>query len=145
MTNFTTNAPDVSFGSDRTSGQVSRKRYIIGWILTILPSLLLMFSAVMKFVQPAGMDEELERIGWPMRYMGVIGAVELICTIVFLIPRTSVLGAILLTGYVGGAIATHARIGEASLATGIILGIVIWLAVFLREPRLHALIPLRSK
>ena len=127
-----------------TASTASKPARITGWILTILPALLLAFSAVMKFAQPAGMDEETAKMGWPMRYMVVLGVVELVCTVLFLIPRTAVIGAILLTGYLGGAIATHARIGDPALATGIILGIMIWLALFLREPRLRELIPLRK-
>jgi DoxX-like family len=72
-----------------------------------------------------------------------LGIVELSCTMIYLFPRTSVLGAILLTGYLGGAIATHLRIGEAFYLQ-LILGVLVWLGLFLRDYRLRALLPLRS-
>ena len=71
-----------------------------------------------------------------------LGILELACTIVYVIPRTAVLGAILLTGYLGGAIATHVRIGEPFLPV-ILMGVLIWGGLFLRDPRLRALMPLR--
>jgi hypothetical protein len=133
-------SPGDSFVENRAP---SRKLFWIGWILSALPALLLIFSAVMKFIQPEGMDKDVEKMGWPMRYMTALGVVELLCAIIYLIPATSVLGAILVTGYLGGAIATHARIGDPALVSGLIVGIVVWLGIFLREPRLRKLIPLR--
>jgi DoxX-like protein len=72
-----------------------------------------------------------------------LGIVELACTVIYIIPRTSVLGAILLTGYLGGAVATHLRIGEPYFMP-IIFGVLVWGGLFLRDERLRALIPLRS-
>lgn len=72
----------------------------------------------------------------------VLGVTELLCAVLYAIPQTSVLGAILLTGYMGGAIATHARIGEGFIPQ-IIIGVLVWLGLFLRDARLRALIPIR--
>jgi uncharacterized membrane protein YphA (DoxX/SURF4 family) len=122
---------------------VSRKAVIVGWILSILPCLLLIFSGVMKLTMSPEVAQGFVHLGWPESLAFTLGILELTCTLLYLIPRTSVLGAILLTGYMGGAIATHVRIGEA-VWTHILLGVVIWLGIWLRDVRLRALIPLRQ-
>jgi hypothetical protein len=114
-----------------------------GRVISALPVLLLLMSAVMKFIKPPGMAEGLAKIGWTEDQMLTLGILELACTIVYLIPQTSVLGAILLTGYLGGATATHVRVGDPWFAT-VIAGVLVWLGLFLRDARLRALIPLRS-
>ena len=113
-----------------------------GRVISALPVLLLLMSAVMKFIKPPGMAEGLAKIGWTEDQMLTLGILELACTIVYLIPQTSVLGAILLTGYLGGATATHVRVGDPWFAT-VIAGVLVWLGLFLRDARLRALIPLR--
>ena len=109
--------------------------------MSILPALLLTFSAAMKFVSPAGMAEGFTHLGWPVGFAVLLGVLEFGSTLLYVIPRTSILGAILLTGYMGGAIATHVRIGEP-VYTHVLLGILIWGGLYLREPRLRALMPL---
>lgn len=111
-----------------------------GWILTILLSALLIMSAVMKLTQAQPVIEGFAKFGYPASQAASIGVAELICVVLFLIPKTSVLGAILLTGYLGGATATHVRI-EDNFVMPIILGCLVWLAIVLRDPRLRALIP----
>jgi hypothetical protein len=132
----------VDYGRPAPS-PVSNKAVIAGWILGVIPCLLLLFSAAMKFARPAPVVEGFTKLGWPDRLALALGILELTCTILYLIPRTAVLGAILLTGYLGGATATHVRIGEPFIMT-VILGIVLWLGLYLREPRLRALLPLRT-
>lgn len=124
-----------------TNTSISRGARIAGWILSILPCLLFTMSAVMKFIQPAGFDEGLKQMGWDAGTMKYIGVVELACVVIYLFPRTAVLGAILLTGYIGGAIATHVRVGDM-VFTQILIGIVIWFALWLRDSRVKNLIPL---
>ncbi|HMV46662.1 MAG TPA: DoxX family protein [Blastocatellia bacterium] len=114
----------------------------VGWVLTILPVLMLLFSAVVKLMKTP-VAQEFSRLGYPEKTILGIGILELACTIVYLIPRTSVFGAILLTGYLGGATATHVRIGDPFLPP-VFGGVLIWLALFLRDSRLRALLPLRS-
>ena len=121
----------------------SKKMYWAGWILSVLPVPLLLMSATMKFLQPASMAEGLEHLGWPLSVMFALGVVELTCTVLYVIPQTAVLGAILLTGYLGGAIATHVRIGD-SFIPPVILGVIVWLGLYLRDTRVRALIPLRT-
>lgn len=124
-----------------TNTSISKGARIAGWILTILPCLLFAMSAAMKFIQPAGFDEGLKHMGWDAATMKYIGIVELACAAIYLFPRTAVLGAILLTGYMGGAIATHVRVGDM-VFTQILIGIVIWFALWLRDSRVKNLIPL---
>jgi hypothetical protein len=125
----------------------SKKMFWVGWTLSILSSLALIMSGAIKLIQPASMAEEtamgLEHIGWKMNQMTGLGILEIACVIIYLIPQTSILGAILVTGYMGGAIATHVRVGDAFIAQALI-GVVVWLGLWLRDPRLRELIPLRS-
>jgi len=114
-----------------------------GRVLSALPVLMLLFSASMKFTNSPELTKGMDHLGWPANAAIALGITELVCTILYAIPQTSVLGAILLTGYMGGAIATHARIGEAFyIQAG--LGVLIWLGLYLREPRLWAILPWRS-
>jgi uncharacterized membrane protein YphA (DoxX/SURF4 family) len=117
--------------------------YWTGWVLSVLPSLMLLFSAVMKFTNSKQLNEGMQHLGWQPEHAVGLGITELTCTILYLIPQTSMLGAILLTGYLGGAIATHARLGEPFYFQAA-LGVVIWLGLFLREPRLWPLVPWRK-
>ena len=120
-----------------------KKMKIAGWIMTVLPAALLIFSAVMKLIKPAAVVEGFAKFGIPESLIIPLGIVELACTILYVLPRTSILGAILLTGYLGGATCTHLRVGDPFIPA-VILGMVIWGGLFLREPRLRALIPLRQ-
>jgi hypothetical protein len=116
---------------------------ITGWALTGLVSALLTLSAVFKIAAPPFFREGAAPLGYPDGVWLWIGLVELGCAVVYLYPRTAVVGAILLTGYLGGATATHVRIEDAFLGP-VIIGAVVWLGIFLREPRLRALLPLRT-
>lgn len=133
--------------SEASQSGVVRKgwAYWTGWVLSVAPCLLLIFSGIMKLVQPAGMAEQVAPLGWKLETLFVIGVVELACTALYLIPFTSIFGAILLTGYLGGAIATHVRIGQGPDEFGmiVVIGVILWLGLFLREPRLRVLIPFR--
>ena len=126
-----------------TPTSVSKKMLWTGRILSTLPVLMLLFSAVMKFVQPPGFAEGMAKLGIPENLALGLGLLELACVILYIIPRTAVLGAILLTGYLGGAILTHLRVGENFIGP-IVFGVFIWGGLFLRDPRIRALIPLRS-
>lgn len=105
--------------------------------------LLLLFSGVMKLVHPPQLDEGFAHMGLPVSLALGLGILELGCTLVYLIPRTAVLGAILLTGYLGGAILCHLRVGDPYY-TQVLLGVVLWGGLYLRDPRLRALIPFRA-
>ena len=121
---------------------VSKKMLWTGRIMSTLPVLTLVFSAVMKLMKPPGLAEGFAHLGYPVSLALGLGILELTCTFVYVIPRTSMLGAILLTGYLGGATATHVRVGDPFYGP-VILGLLVWGGLYLREPRLRALIPLR--
>jgi DoxX-like family len=112
------------------------KRIWVGRILSILQSLLFAFSAVMKLIGSPQMVQGMEHLELPRSLMRPLGVLELSCAVVYLIPKTSVLGAILLTGYIGGAMLTHLRIGEP-IYGHVLIGIVVWLGLYLRRPQLH--------
>ena len=126
---------------------VSKNKLWAGRIISALPVLMMVFaSAVPKFLKPAGVLEQFARLGYSENVILGIGILELACAVVYAIPRTSVLGAILLTGYLGGAVATHVRVGDPffNIFMPILLGALIWGGLYLRDERLRALLPLRS-
>jgi hypothetical protein len=88
-------------------------------------------------------EKGFAHLGLPESMIRPLGVLELSCVIIYLIPRTSVLGAILLAGYMGGAICTHWRVGEPFILQAS-LGILVWLGLYLREPRLRGLLPQRT-
>jgi DoxX-like family len=129
--------------SDTHTTPVSKKMLWAGYSISALPVLMLLFSGVMKLVKPASVVEGFVRLGYPESLALGIGIVELACAALYVIPRTSVLGAILLTGYLGGATATHLRIGEPFFVP-VLLGVMVWGGIFFRDARLRALLPLRK-
>ncbi len=117
-----------------------------GWIISALGILFLIFDTSIKVLNMAPAVEATTQLGYPASLVIVIGVIELVCLAVYVIPRTAVLGAILLTGYLGGAVATNVRAGTPTFNVifPIIIGALIWGGLFLREARLRALVPLRS-
>jgi DoxX-like family len=126
---------------------VSRKNVWASRIVGGLPALFLLLDGAMKLVKPAVVVDATVKLGYPESTIIPIGLVLIVCTILYLIPTTAVLGAILLTGYLGGAVATHVRVGESlfSIIFPVIFGVMLWLALSLNDPRLRALLPLRSR
>ena len=120
----------------------NKKMAWTGWVISVLASLLFLFSAFMKFKGGPELDEGMAHLGLPMSLVVPLAILELTCVVVYLIPPTAVLGAVLLTGYLGGAICTHLRVGDPFIVH-IILGGFIWLGIYLREDRLHRLLPIR--
>ena len=110
------------------------------WAMSAVPVLMLLASAGMKLAQPAGLAEGFAHLGWPVSKAVGLGVLEIVCTIIYLVPRTSVLGAILLTAYLGGATATHVRVDDPYFATPL-LGVLLWGGLYLRDERLRALLP----
>ncbi|HEV7745358.1 MAG TPA: DoxX family protein [Pyrinomonadaceae bacterium] len=115
-----------------------------GRIMSWLPALFLLMDGVMKLFKPAIVVDGTVKLGYPENVIVPLGIVLTLCTVLYLIPRTAVLGAILLTGYLGGAVATHVRVGESlfSISLPIIFGIMLWGGLYLRHYRLRKLIPL---
>jgi hypothetical protein len=117
----------------------------IGWGMTGLMMAFLLFDSVSKLVLEQHVVEATTKIGYPSDLIRPLGIICLVCTILYAIPRTSILGAILLTGYLGGAIASKVRIEDplfSSVLFGVYFGILIWGGLYLRDERLRALIPL---
>jgi hypothetical protein len=123
---------------------VSKRMMWTGRVISILVSLVFVMSATMKFVGGPQIAEGFAHLELANRIPVIpLAILELSCVAVYLIPPTSVLGAILLTGYIGGAMLTHLRVGEP-VYLHIVLGLLAWLGLYLREERLKALIPLRK-
>jgi hypothetical protein len=128
--------------TDASAAGASNKMLWAGRIVSALPVLGLVFSGVMKLAQPQAVLDEFARLGYGSGIAVAIGIVEIACTIIYVVPQTAVLGAILLTGYLGGATATHLRIGDPFYGP-ILFGVLVWLGLFLRDARLRAIVPLR--
>ena len=110
---------------------------IAGWVITGLVGFALIASASMKFMPPTKeMLEGMAKAGLDPKLMIPIGIVELTCVLIYLFPRTAVVGAVLVAGYMGGAIFAHVRMNEAFVIQALI-GVLAWLGIFLREPRLR--------
>lgn len=114
----------------------------IGRILSVVIALPFVLSAYMKVFPNADYSKNMSHLGLPESLSLTLAILEVMCVIFYLIPQTSVVGAILFTGYLGGAICTHLRVGEqAYLQT--LFGVLIWLGIYLREPRLRQVLPIR--
>jgi hypothetical protein len=133
--------------SDTQPESVSKGMLWAGWIMSALPSLFLLVDGVMKLLKPAIVTETTVQLGYPESVILGLGIVLLACTLLYLIPRSAVLGAILLTGYLGGAVATHVRVsaGLFEILFPVIFGALLWGGLFLRDERLRELIPLRTQ
>jgi hypothetical protein len=127
------------------ANSISNTTLWIARILTVLLALFFLMDAVMKIVKAAPAMEGTVQAGYPAGAVAPIGWTLLICLAFYLIPRTSILGAILLTGYLGGATATMVRTSNRFFFLPIIFGMLSWLPLYLREDRLRALVPLRKE
>ncbi|HEX9986560.1 MAG TPA: DoxX family protein [Thermoanaerobaculia bacterium] len=128
-----------------TSIDVSRGQAWTGRVLSALGVLFLLFDAIGKLMQPVPVVEGTAQLGWPVTVLLSLGIVQLVCLIAYLIPRTSVLGAILWTGYLGGAVATHVRIGNplfSHILFPTYIAALLWVGLWLRDRRLRALLPI---
>jgi len=122
---------------------VSKNQLWAGRIISALSVLLLLFSGVMKLLKPAPVLQGFAHYGYPESLIVVIGILEIACTLVYVIPQSSYLGAILMTAYLGGATASNVRVGDPSYFATVILGVLVWAGLYLRDARLRALLPLR--
>lgn len=132
--------------SDAQSASLSKGRLWIGRIMSILPALFLLVDGVGKLVKPAPVVEGTVQLGYPESVLLGLGIVLIACTVLYAIPRTAILGAILLTGYLGGAVATHVRVGSplfSHILFPVYVAVLIWGGLYLRDERLRTLIPLR--
>ena len=110
-----------------------------GWIITVFCTLFLLFDAIMKIIREAHSIKGSVELGWPDSAIVGMGLLLLACTILYILPRTAILGAILLTAYLGGATAIMVRVG-AAFAFPVIFGMLVWLGLYLRSGRLRQLV-----
>jgi hypothetical protein len=124
----------------------STKQIWAGRIISALTVLFFIFDGVTKMLKVPQVIEASTQLGYSESQIVGIGLLMLACTAIYLLPQTAVLGAILLTAYMGGAVATHVRAGSGvfPIVFSVIFGVLVWLGLYLREPRLHALVPLKK-
>jgi amino acid transporter len=140
-------AASVETTRDFTATAVSKKGLWTGRILSGLAILFLAFDGITKVMKAPAVVQASAQMGYPLRLIPVIGIVLLVCTAVYAIPRTSILGAVLLTGYLGGAVEAQLRAGNPLFAETLFpvyFSVLIWGGLFLRDRRLRALLPFRS-
>jgi DoxX-like family len=133
--------------ADNAGARASNKSVWAGRILSGLVVLFLIPDGIVKFIKSAPVLEAFTHLGWPVSLANTLGIVLLTCTALYAFPRTSILGAILLTGYLGGAVATHLRAGDPLCSHVLFptyLGTLLWLGLYLRDDRMRVLVPLRS-
>jgi hypothetical protein len=131
--------------SDTQTALASRKALWAARIISGFQILFLLFDGGIKVLRLAPAVEGTVQLGYPVRLVLTIGIIELVCLVFYVIPQTSILGAILLTGYLGGAVAAQVRVGNplfTHVLFPVYVGVLIWLGLFLRDARLRALIPL---
>ena len=128
------------------SSPISNKRLWAGRIISAMPALFLLVDGAMKLVKPELVIRATVELGYAEAVIVPLGIVLLACTILYLVPRTSVLGAILLTGYLGGAVATHVRAGQGpfEILFPVAFGALLWGGLVLRDERLGSLLPFRT-
>ena len=128
----------------QTSYPLSKTALWIGRVMSALPVLLILFGSIVKLMKTAPVVQGFARAGVPESLIIPVGVIELVCVVVYLIPPTAVLGAILMTGLLGGAILTNLRIGDPTYVIPVIVGMLAWGGLYLRDVRLRELIPLRK-
>jgi len=136
-----------TIASDATAtGETSRKAHWAGLVMSGLVIAFLLFDAAIKLVPLSVVTETMTALGYPSGLERGLGVLTLVCVLLYAVPRTAILGAILLTGLFGGAMATHLRVGSplfSHLLFGVYLGLLVWGGLYLRDARLRALIPFR--
>ena len=141
-----TNVPPAS-QAPPSPGQVSKGALWTSRIITALVVLFLLFDGIAKVMRVRAVLDASAQLGLSENLIVAIGTTLLVCTVLYLIPQTSILGAILLTGYLGGAVCIQLRVGNPLFSQTLFpvyFGVLVWLGLYLRDRRLRALIPLRS-
>ena len=126
------------------SSSVSKAALWTGRVMSVLPVLLILFGSAMKLMKTPAVVDGFVRAGLPERLIIPVGIIELLCVIVYVIPRTAMLGAILMTGLLGGATLTTVRIGDPTWPLPVVVGMLAWGGLFFSDLRLRDLIPLRK-
>ncbi len=134
-------------GATMDSARAAKASVWTGRVLSGLLAAFMIMDGIMKFIHPKTVTETTAQLGWPndTGTLALLGSLILVPTLLYLIPRTTVFGAVLLTGYLGGAVATHARIGSPLFTHtlfGVYLGVMLWGGLWLRSPKLRAIFPI---
>jgi hypothetical protein len=130
--------------SNSTPAATPKWMWRTGWTLTALISAMLVMGGMTALTrQQTAIDGMLE-YGYPDGAVQILGAIQVACALLYFVPQTSVLGAILVTAWLGGAVATHVAADESSWFIAVVVGVLAWGGLFLRDPRIRALIPLRK-
>jgi DoxX-like family len=130
------------------TGAKSGKRWMVwtGRVVSLWPVFVVLSSATWKLTRNPWYVAEFGRIGWPTSALTLLACLQLGCIVLYLIPPTAILGAILLTGYLGGAIASYVRIGDPTpILVPLSTSIIAWLGIWLRDERLRSLVPIRGR
>src|SRR5688572_28826961 len=134
--------------SDHKANSAGRTTLVAGYVLTGVVALFLTFDTIIKVLRLAPAIQGTTALGYQADAVLPIGMAELVCLVLYLVPQTAVLGAVVLTGYLGGAIATHVRMGSPLLSHTlfpIYVALIAWGGLYLRERRLRELVPFRRK
>lgn len=135
--------PETSVEETGLSESISRKRLVASYVLTGVVALFLIFDTVLKLLRLEPAVKGTAELGYPPESVLSIGLMEVVCLVAFLVPRTAVMGAILLTGYLGGAIATHFRIGNPLLSHTLFpvyVALMVWGGLYLRDARVRGIV-----
>jgi predicted transporter len=116
----------------------SKPTYWIGWILSLIPAAFLLSGSVTAWLGIPQVTQGMTHLGYPTGMLRVIGSLELLCGVLYIIPRTAVVGAIVMTGYLGGAVASHLRVGESQWIVAVAFGFLAWIGLLLRDARARA-------
>jgi hypothetical protein len=120
----------------------------VGWALSGLMILFMLFDSIAKLALERHVIAATTQIGYPVHAIRPMGAIALVCTLLYAVPRTSVLGAILLTAYLGGAVASKVRVDDplfSSVLFGVYFGVLVWGGLYLRDEQLRAMFPVRQR
>lgn len=137
----------AAVGTTRGAGAAKaggRGIVLAGRIISGFAALFLLADGVLRTVRFQPYVDGTVQFGYPQHLATPIGVVLVVCTLLYVVPRTAVLGAILLTGYLGGATASHVRVEDPFFLFAAVFGVLVWTGLYLREPRLRALLPLRA-
>jgi uncharacterized membrane protein YphA (DoxX/SURF4 family) len=115
-----------------------------GRVLSAIPVLMMIFSGIMKLSHSPQVVEGFGKFGFDPGQLTAIGILELVCVILYVVPQTALFGAVMMAAYLGGATVTHVRLHDPSAAGAVLFGVLVWVGLWLREPRLRALAPLRK-
>lgn len=135
-------AAGITHGATAKAG--GKGMVLAGRIISGFAVLFLLMDGVLRTVRFQPYVDGTVQFGYPEHLATPIGVVLTVCTLLYLVPRTAVLGAILLTGYLGGATASHVRVEDPFFMFAAVFGVLVWAGLYLREPRLRALLPLRA-